>query len=215
MELCGGTHVKRTGDIGLFKITMETGIAAGIRRIEAVTGEGAIAWINNLEEQLQETARLFKSGREDLINKAKKNIEYTQQLEKQITQLQGRLAGAAITDLVQQAKEVAGIKLLAAEIDGLDAKSMRDMVDRLKDKLGSAVIVLGSAMDGRAQLVVGVTKDYTDKIKAGDLINQLAGYIGGKGGGRPDFAQAGGDNVQGIKIILQTAQQVIKEMINS
>lgn len=213
MELCGGTHVKRTGDIGLFKITVETGIAAGIRRIEAVTGEGAINWLNTLEEQVQETARLFKANREGLLEKARKNIEYTQQLEKQITQLQSRLAGSAINDLVQQAKEIAGVKVLAAEIDGLDTKNMREMVDRLKDKLGSAVIVLGSAVDGRAQLVVGVTKDYINRIKAGDLINQLASYIGGKGGGRPDFAQAGGDNVQGLKGALQAVQKTIEVLI--
>ncbi len=212
MELCGGTHVRRTGDIGLFKITVETGVAAGVRRIEAVTGAAALNWISALEEQLQETAHLFKAGREGLLEKAKKIIEHTQQLEKQIDQLQGRLASAAITDLLNQVKEVAGIKMLAAEIDGLDAKSMRDMVDRLKAKLGSAVIILGSAIDGRAQLVVGVTKDYINRIKAGDLINQLANHIGGKGGGRPDFAQAGGDNVQGLKTALRAAQQFLETL---
>ncbi len=212
MELCGGTHVKRTGDIGVFKITVETGIAAGVRRIEAVTGAGALTWIDHLENQMQETARLFKTGRDNLLEKARKTLEYTQQLEKQIQQLQGRLAGAATGELLQQVKEVAGIKILAAEIDGLDAKSLRDMVDRLKDQLGSAIIVLGSVIEGRVQLVVGVTKDHINRIKAGDVINQLAHHIGGKGGGRPDFAQAGGDNAQGLKAALQAAPPLIAEL---
>jgi len=210
MELCGGTHVKRTGDIGLFKIITETGIAAGVRRIEAVTGEGAIKWVNKIEEQLQETAHLFKANRDNIIEKAKKNVEYTQQLEKQIEQLQGRLASGATNQLLEQAIDIHGVKFLTAEIDGLDAKSMRDMVDQLKNKLGRSVIVLGSAFEGRAQLVAGVSKDCTDKIKAGDLVNHIASHIGGKGGGRPDFAQAGGDQPNGLKKALQAAQEWVK-----
>lgn len=214
MELCGGTHVKRTGDIGLFKITLETGVAAGVRRIEAVTGEGAIRWINNLEEQLQEIARLYKAGRDGLLEKTKKTLEYTQQLEKQIQQLQSRLASLAINDLVQQVKNVNGMNILTAEIAGLDAQSMREMVDKLKDKLGSAIVILGSVTDGRAQLVAGVTKDHTSRVKAGELVNQLAHYINGKGGGRPDFAQAGGDNAQGLKNALQAVEKIVEKLGN-
>lgn len=212
-ELCGGTHVKRTGDIGVFKITTETGIAAGVRRLEAVTGEGALKWFANLENQLQETAKLFKTGRDSLLEKAKKNIEYTQQLEKQIAQLQNKLTSGAATDITQQTIEIHGIKFLATEIDGLDVKALRDLVDQLKDKLSNAVIVLGSITEGRVQLVAGVTKNNIDRIKAGDLVNEIAQHIGGKGGGRPDFAQAGGDNPQGLGKALEAARTWIEEKL--
>jgi alanyl-tRNA synthetase len=205
-ELCGGTHVKRTGDIGFFKIITETGIAAGVRRIEAVTGEYALTWVDIQENQLNAAAQLLKTGQEGLLEKIKKNIERTQQLEKQLEQLHNRLTGSAGEELLQQAVVVQGVKILTAAVGDLDAKRLRDMVDHLKDKLGSAIIVLGSKADDRAQLVVGVTKDLVARIKAGDLINHIAADIGGKGGGRPDFAQAGGNNVQGIEQALQKAQ---------
>lgn len=210
-ELCGGTHVKRTGDIGIFKITSETGIAAGVRRIEAVTGEHALNWLENMNDQFDEVSKLFKAGRENVLEKIKKNVEYTQQLEKQLSQLQGRLASNVGSDLVQQAIDIKGIKFLAAEIDGLDIKALRDLVDQLKNKLGTAVIVLGSITDGRVQLVAGATKDCIDRIKANDLISSIAPLINGKGGGRPDFAQAGGDNSQGLKTALQAAQKWVEK----
>lgn len=208
-ELCGGTHVKRTGDIGAFKITTETGIAAGIRRIEAVTGEGAMQWFAALENQLQEIAKLLKTNRDNLLDKAKKNIEHTQLLEKQISQLQNKLASGATTDVSQQIVDINGVKFLATEIDGLDIKGLRDAVDQFKSKLGTAVIVVASIADNRVQLVAGVTKDCVERIKAGDLINDIAKHINGKGGGRPDFAQAGGDNTAGLKAALTAAKEYV------
>lgn len=214
-ELCGGTHVQRTGDIGLFKIITETGVAAGVRRIEAVTGEYALSWLDNVEEQWQELLQLFKTGREGLVEKVKKTVERTQQLEKQLAQLQGHLASVTSSDLIQHAITVHDVKVLVTEIDGLDMKGLRDRVDHLKDKLGHAVIVLASVADGRVQLVAGVTKELTVRIKAGDLINQIAEEVGGKGGGRADFAQAGGNNVSGIPKALQLAQQWIEQQLNT
>lgn len=211
MELCGGTHVKRTGDIGFFKIVSETGIAAGIRRIEALTGDYALNWTQALDAQLQTVAQLFKSGRESLIEKAKKNLDYTQQLEKQVTQLQGRLAHAASGELLEKAVEIQGIKVLTAELEGVDAKGLRDMIDQLKSKLNTAVIVLGAINDGRAQLAVGVTKNCTERVKAGDLVNGIAVHINGKGGGRPDFAQAGGDNPAGLEAALKAAREWLEK----
>lgn len=209
-ELCGGTHVKRTGDIGYFKILTETGIAAGVRRIEAVTGEYALIWVDNLEQQVQETAQLFKTNRDNLLEKIKKNIEYTHQLEKQLTQLQQRLAGDTSNELAKQAITIQNIKLLAAQVDSVDIKGLRDLVDQLKNKLGTVVIVLGSIVDGRALLVAGVSKEITHQIKANELINAIASAIDGKGGGRPDFAQAGGNNVAGLADTLQAAKHWVE-----
>jgi alanyl-tRNA synthetase len=213
-ELCGGTHVKQTGDIGLFKITLETGIAAGVRRIEAVTGEDALAWVEALEEQLQETAELFKTGRENLLEKTQKSIQYTQQLEKQVGQLENRLANMLGNALIQQAIEIKGIHLLVAELEGLSSKGLRELIDTLKQKLANAVIILGNITEKQVQLAVGVTKNSNHLIKANELINAIAGSIGGKGGGRPDFAQAGGDNPHGLKMALQDAVNWIKIRLN-
>lgn len=213
-ELCGGTHVKRTGDIGLFKITVETGIAAGIRRIEAVTGEYALNAVDQLEDQLRDAAQLFKTGRENLIEKIKKHIQQTQNLEKQLVQLQNRLANAAGNDLMQQAIEIEGVTILIAEIDGLDLKGLRDTLDQLKSKLTNAVIVLGSVFEvERVQLVAGVTKDLLDKVKANELISAIASEIGGKGGGRPDFAQAGGNKPKALQLTLQAAKEFIQQTL--
>ena len=212
-ELCGGTHVKRTGDIGLFKIITEAGIAAGIRRIEAVTGEQAINWLDKLDNQLQELAHLFKTGRDNLLEKIKKNIEQTQQLEKQLAQLQQRLANATGSDLIDQAITINNTKLLVSEIDSADMKSLRDLTDQLKNKLGTAIIVLGSIVAEKPLLVVGVTKDLASNIKACDLINHIAVHIDGKGGGRPDFAQAGGNNASGLQETLQAAEVWVRERL--
>ena len=213
-ELCGGTHVKRTGDIGLFKITIEAGIAAGIRRIEAVTGEYALQWTYELDDQLRDIGQLFKTGRDALSEKIKKHLSQTQALEKQIEQLQNRLANAAGNDLMQQAIEIKEIKILVAELDGLDLKGLRDTLDNLKSKFQSAVIVLGSVVEAeRVQLVAGVTKDLLDKIKANELINAIAVKIGGKGGGRPDFAQAGGNQPQALSASLEAANELIKQIL--
>ncbi|MFK8332888.1 alanine--tRNA ligase [Pseudomonas sp. BJa5] len=192
VELCGGIHAKRTGDIGLLKIISEGGVASGVRRIEAVTGEAALAYLNTAEEQLKEAAQLVKGNRDNLIDKLSAVLERNRQLEKQLEQLQAKAASAAGDDLSNAAVEVKGVKVLAARLDGQDGKALLALVDQLKNKLGRAVILLGSVHEEKVVLVAGVTKDLTGQLKAGDLMKQAAAAVGGKGGGRPDMAQGGG-----------------------
>ncbi len=191
-ELCGGTHVRRTGDIGVMKIVAESGVAAGVRRIEAVTAQGALDLVHAESARLARVAELVRGGRDEVEERVQQLVERARRLEKELEQLQGRLAQAAGGDLAAQAREVAGVRVLAARVDAADPKLLRDTVDRLKDKLGSAVIVLGAARDDKVSLIVGVTKDVTARVHAGTLIGELAVQVGGKGGGRPDLAQAGG-----------------------
>jgi alanyl-tRNA synthetase len=194
VELCGGTHVGQAGDIGLFKILSESGIASGVRRIEAVTGERALQKVTDDEQLLDSLAALAKAGRSDLEVKIRQAFEKNRKLEKELQVLRSKLAGASGQDLVSSAKEIGGINVLAARLDDdTDAGALRDTIDRIKEKLGTAVVVLGAATaDGKVRLAAGVTKNATDRIRAGDLIREIAGQVGGKGGGRPDFAQAGG-----------------------
>ena len=192
VELCGGIHAKRTGDIGLLKIISEGGVASGVRRIEAVTGAAALAYLNAAEEQLKEAAQLVKGSRDNLIDKLSAVLERNRQLEKQLEQLQAKAASAAGDDLSNAAVEVKGVKVLAARLDGQDGKALLALVDQLKNKLGRAVILLGSVHEEKVVLVAGVTKDLTGQLKAGDLMKQAAAAVGGKGGGRPDMAQGGG-----------------------
>ncbi|KJS25488.1 MAG: alanyl-tRNA synthetase, partial [Pseudomonas sp. BRH_c35] len=192
VELCGGTHVNRTGDIGLFKITSEGGVAAGVRRIEAVTGAPALAYLNAAEEQLKEAANLVKGSRDNLLDKLGGILERNRQLEKELEQLKAKAASAAGNDLATSALDVKGVRVLAARQDGLDGKALLALVDQLKNKLGSAVILLGGVQDDKVVLVAGVTQDLTGRLKAGDLMKQAAAAVGGKGGGRPDMAQGGG-----------------------
>ncbi len=196
VELCGGTHVARAGDIGLFRITSEAGVASGVRRIEAVTGELALASMRADEVVLDTVSGLVKASRGEVADKVRTVVERNKALEKELKALRSKLAGAAGQDLAASAQEINGIKVLAARLDDdTDAGSLRDTVDRMKDKLGTAVVVLGVATtDGKVRLAAGVTKDATDRVKAGDLIRDIAGQVGGKGGGRPDFAQAGGSD---------------------
>ena len=194
-ELCGGTHVRRAGDIGLFKMTNESGIAAGVRRIEAVTGTGALEWVNQNEQSLKHIAEIVKSGRDEVDGKVRQLVERNRSLEKEVGSLKAKLAtGSTGVDIVDQALEVDGIKVLAARLEGADAKVLRETADKLKQKLGSSVVVLGSVEGDKVRLVAGVTKDTTSKIKAGDLIGAVAEQVGGRGGGRPDMAQAGGND---------------------
>ncbi len=192
MELCGGTHVARTGDIGAFRITYEGGIAAGVRRIEAVTGFGAIQWMRDADARLARIAGLVRADREDAPERVSQLLDKQKKLEKEITQLRGRLASGTGNDLTSKAIDVDGIKVVAERLDGADAKALRDAVDQLKNKLGSAAVVLATVEDGKVRLAAGVTKAETRRLKAGDLVNAVAGQVGGKGGGRPDMAQAGG-----------------------
>lgn len=193
-ELCGGTHAERAGDIGFFTITSETGIASGIRRIEALTGAMAMQWAQKNDAQLMQIATLIKADRENIADKVRNLYDRNHQLEKDIDKLKGKLASTLGGDLTTMAQDINGLKVLAAKLEGVDAKSLRDTVDQLKNKLGSAVVVLSTVSGGKVSLVAGVTKDATARIKAGELVNMVAQQVGGRGGGRPDMAQAGGDD---------------------
>ncbi len=194
VELCGGTHASRTGDIGVFKITSEGGVAAGVRRIEGVSGAAAFDWLNAADEQLKEAAVLVKGSRDNVLDKLAVLLERNRQLEKELEQAKAKAASAAGNDLAGSALEVRGVKVLATRVDGLDGKALLAMVDQLKNKLGNAVILLGGVQDDKVVLVAGVTQGLTAKLKAGDLMRQAAAVVGGKGGGRPDMAQGGGTN---------------------
>ncbi|MDD5330454.1 MAG: alanine--tRNA ligase [Sulfuricella sp.] len=191
-ELCGGTHVARTGDIGLFKIVMESGVAAGVRRIEAVTGDAALKLVQDQLAVLHDAAAIFKAPVQELPAKIAQALDKAKAAERELSQLKSKLAGSQSDDLVAQALVVNGAKVLAAALDGADAKTLRETLDKLKDKLKSAAIVLGAVADGKVTLIAGVTPDLIAKVKAGDLVNFVAQQVGGKGGGRPDMAQAGG-----------------------
>ncbi|MFA9421508.1 MAG: alanine--tRNA ligase [Gammaproteobacteria bacterium] len=193
VELCGGTHVRLAGDIGLFKITMETGIAAGVRRIEALTGQAAMRRFIDSEHRLEAAAQVVKSSRDDLVSRIEQLYVNNRNLEKELGTLKSRAASEVGGDLATQAVDVKGIKVLAASIDGADIKTLRETVDQLKNKLGSAAIVLASSDKGKVSIIAGVTKAETDRIRAGDLVNVVAGPCGGRGGGRADMAQAGGN----------------------
>jgi alanyl-tRNA synthetase len=197
-ELCGGTHVKRTGDIGLFKVVAEGGVAAGIRRIEAVTGPGALAHVQAQDSTFREVAASLKAQPEEVVGKLAQMQEQVRQLEKELARFKSKLASSQGDDLADRATEVAGTKVLAADIDGADAKSLRELADKLRDKLKSCVIVLGSAAEGKVTLIAAVTPDLTTTVKAGELVNHVALQVGGKGGGRPDMAQAGGSQPENL-----------------
>ncbi len=211
VELCGGTHVSRTGDIGLFKIISEGGIASGVRRIEAVTGAAAMAWVNEAEDQLRQAAQLLRGNRENLLGKLSAALERTQQLEKEVQQLKARAASAAGSDMAGEAREINGMRVLIKRVDGVDGKGLLALIDQLKNKLGSAVILLGGELDGKVVLVAGVTGDLTGRVKAGDLIRQTAQAVGGKGGGRPDMAQGGGTDVAALDAALNSAAEWVAQ----
>jgi len=197
-ELCGGTHVERAGDIGCFKIIGETGVAAGVRRIEAVTGQGCIDWIASRDKALASISGLLKSSPDKAAEKVEQLLEKTRSLEKQLERLNAKLASSAGDELSSGAIEVNGIKVLAVKLDGVDPKSLRDLVDQLKNKLGSSAIVLATVEGDKVSLIAGVSKDQVGRVKAGDLVNFVATQVGGKGGGRPDMAQAGGNDPTGL-----------------
>jgi alanyl-tRNA synthetase len=202
VELCGGTHVASTGDIAVFKIVSEGGVASGVRRIEAVTGETALKWINANQEALEQVASLLRSPRDQVMAKVDALLRRNRDLEKELAAARSRLASGSAPDLAESITEIAGIKVLSIRMDGADAKTLRDAVDRFKDQFKSAVVVLGSVEDGKVRLAAGVTRDITERINAGDVIRPVAEQVGGKGGGRPDFAQAGGNNPAGLDAAL-------------
>ncbi|EIJ36139.1 alanine--tRNA ligase [Thiothrix nivea] len=212
-ELCGGCHVGRSGDIGLFKIVSEGGVAAGIRRIEAVTGANAMSWLNDVTSRLDSIARLLKSNPTEIGDKLDAMLQKNRALEKELEQLKGKMASQAGSSLADQAVEVGGLRVLAANLEGADPKSLRDTVDQLKNKLGKAVVILAAVTDGKVSLVAGVTKDETAKVKAGELLNFVAQQIGGKGGGRPDMAQGGGTDVAALPAALASVQFWVAEKL--
>jgi alanyl-tRNA synthetase len=213
-ELCGGTHVQRAGDIGLFKIVSEGGIASGVRRIEAVSGDKALAYIGETEKNLHQIGELVKGSRDNAGDKVRQLLERNRRLEKELEQLKSQLASSAGSDLASQAEEVGGIKVLAARLDGADPKSLRDTVDQLKNKLGSAAVVLAAVNGDKVSLVAGVTKDQTGQIKAGELVNEVARQVGGKGGGRPDMAQAGGNDPSGLDQALSGVRDWVESRVS-
>jgi alanyl-tRNA synthetase len=210
-ELCGGVHVERAGDIGLFKIVSESGVAAGVRRIEALTGAAAFDWIKTDERLVQSLAERVKTGREGLEDKIQQLLERNRALEKELDRLKGKLASASGDDLAAQAVEVDGIKVLAAKVEDGDPKTLRDLIDQLRNKLGSSAIVLGAVKDGKVSLIAGVSKDQTGRIKAGDMVNAVATQVGGKGGGRPDLAQAGGTDPSKLDAALKSVPDWVRQ----
>ena len=210
MELCGGTHVERAGDIGLFKILSESGVAAGVRRVEAITGKTAYEWVVHTDQVLRDIAAMLRGSREDVDEKVRELVERSRKLEKEVQQLKSRLASGQGGDLTSQAKDVGGIKVLAAQIDGADAKSLRDAVDQLKGKLGSSVVVLGTVQDGKVVLVAGVSADLLNRMRAGEIASAVAAQVGGKGGGRADFAQAGGTQPENLGKALAGVESLIR-----
>ena len=213
-ELCGGTHVRRTGDIGFFKITQETGVASGVRRIEAVTGEGAMAWLQAEEDAIDALGGMLKASRGELAGKVRNLVERNRQLEKELTTLRGQLASGQGADPVSEAVDVHGVKVLARRIDGADAKALRDAVDQFKNKLGSSVVVLGAADNGKVRLAAGVSKDQLKVLDAGRIIGAVAEAVGGKGGGRPDFAQAGGNDPSKLDEALASVSSLVEAALS-
>ena len=212
-ELCGGTHVQRTGDIGFFKVVSESGVAAGIRRIEAVTGEGALAWVQQQEAQLAEAAAVLKAPVSEVPAKLAQVLDNVRNLERELGRLKSKLASSQGEDLALQAVDVKGSKVLAATLDGADAKTLREAMDKLKDRLKSAAIVLGAINDGKVSLIAGVTADLTARVKAGELVNFVAQQVGGKGGGRPDMAQAGGTEPAKLPTALQSVKNWVEQRV--
>jgi len=202
-ELCGGTHVARTGDIGLFKLVTEGGVSAGVRRIEAVTGQGALDLVRTEQQRLQDAASLLGGSPAEVVDKIRQLTERQKKLERDLEGLKAKADSGATADLAGSAMEVAGVRIVAARLPGFDAKALREAVDRLKHELGDAVIVLAGTVDGKAALVAGVNGAATGRVKAGELLGHIASLIGGKGGGRPDLAQGGGEDGPALVSALQ------------
>jgi alanyl-tRNA synthetase len=215
IELCGGTHVKQTGDIGILKIISEAGIASGVRRIEAVTGEKAIDYIEHMESTLTDVSDLLKAKPANLQDKASHLVQRQRELEKELEALKAKLASSAGNDLADSATDINGIKVLASTLEGADGKSLRDTVDQLKNKLGTAAIVLTAVQDEKITIIAGVTKDITDKIRAGDLVGHIASQVGGKGGGRPDMAQGGGNEPQNLAAALASVPEWVTSKLEN
>jgi alanyl-tRNA synthetase len=212
-ELCGGTHVKATGDIGIFKIVAESGVAAGVRRIEAVTGENALAYLQSLEGTLAQAAGSLKAPTAELNARIAQVLEQVKALEKEVAALKGKLASSQGDELMAQASDIKGLKVLAARLEGADAKTLRETLDKLKDKLKTAVIVLATVEGDKVQIAAGVTADSTAKVKAGELDNFVASQVGGKGGGKADMAMAGGTDAAALPQALASVQAWVAQRV--
>jgi alanyl-tRNA synthetase len=210
-ELCGGTHVQRTGDIGLFKIVAESGVAAGVRRVEAITGDNALAYLQSLEGTVAQLAGTLKSAPAEVPARLQQVLDQVRALEKELASLKGRLASSQGDELLASAVDVKGIKVLAAMLEGADAKTLRDTMDKLKDKLKTAAIVLASVEGGKVQIAAGVTNDSLARLKAGELVNFVAQQVGGKGGGKADMAMAGGTEPAKLAQALASVQAWVAE----
>jgi alanyl-tRNA synthetase len=211
MELCGGTHVERAGDIGFFKITSEGGVASGVRRIEAITGDAAFDYVEKSDELLRDLSALVRGSRDDVKDKVRDALERIRQMEKEIRSLKDKLASGQGVDLAAGAVDIQGVKVVSTRIDGADAGALRNAVDQLKQKLKTAVIVLASVEGAdKVVLVAGVTADVTSRIKAGELVGTIAAQVGGRGGGRPDFAQAGGSNPAALAAALEAVPGLVR-----
>jgi len=211
MELCGGTHVQRAGDIGFFKIVSEGGVAAGVRRIEALTGEAAVEYIEQNDSLLRDVAGLMRGTREDVKDKVRDALERMRQMEREIRTLKDRLASGKGVDLASGAMDIGGVKVVATRVEGADAGALRTAVDQLKDRLRSAVVVLASVENPtKVTIVAGVTTDQTARVRAGELVGAIAAQVGGRGGGKPDFAQGGGNNPAALDAALAQVPELVR-----
>jgi len=208
-ELCGGTHTKRSGDIGLFKIVSESGVAAGVRRIEALTGEGAWKALKEEEAELKAVAAAVKAKPGEVAEKVHRLLRQQKELEKNVQNLQAKISGGQVLDLLETAKTIRGIRVLSTRVEGKDPRELREMADRLKDRMRSGVLLLGAEGDGKAMILCAVTQDLIPKYSAQKLIQEIAQFVGGKGGGRPDLAQAGGPRVEGLNSALEKIYDLI------
>jgi alanyl-tRNA synthetase len=208
-ELCGGTHTSRTGDIGLFKVLNEMGVAAGVRRIEAVTGEAAYGHVQEEERELMQLSQALKANPGEIFQKVDRLLQRQKELERELLSLQGRLGHQEVLDLLSRVKEVKGIRLLSARIDGKDQKQMRDFIDQLKSKIGSGIVLLGGQSQNKVSLIMGVTPDLSKRYSASELIKKISVTLGGTGGGRPDFAQAGGTDPDKLDGALKAIEDFI------
>ncbi len=215
VELCGGTHAGRTGDIGLFRITSEQGVAAGVRRIEAVTGSGALALVEEQEDLIQESAGLIKADATSLLDKLQSLVEQNKKLEKTVADLNRKLATGGGQDVAEAAIDLGDFKLLVTQLDGADPKSLPDALDQLKNKIGTGIVILGTVSDGKVGLIAGVTKDLTDRFNAGELVNHVASQVGGKGGGRPDMARAGGSEPDALPGALESVEAFVRDKLGN
>ncbi len=213
VELCGGTHVARTGDLGVFRIISEGGVAAGVRRIEARTGWGALAWLNDGEQVLAEVSDVLKAQRDTVALRVRQQGERIRELEKELERVQQQMARQAGADLAAQAVSLGSVRVLAASLPGIDPKTLRDSVDQLRNQLGSSVVVLATVAADRVSLAVGVSSDVVGRVKAGELVSFVAAQVGGKGGGRPDFAMAGGQDAAALPAALASVSDWVQSRL--